>query len=391
MVVDDRLIAAAGRNDKLHERVRLPLNPIEAPRALLKVKPNDWSAQDESAEDGGEGPMLKPSGTASAALDPFAWDSSSPYSLLRRQVMADNAVALPTLDDAWLKLRWAEQNYGVLSREIKALDERNAHRISVEVDRDAGEYVFRVHDLPDLDPTWGLRIGDCLHNARCALDYLMVSLVALGTGRKPQEIDDIEFPVWPTSKQFNSDIGNWKKPEYQMLAGWLARAEELQPYNAGNPSIWGWSEDGFGEESMPRLPLGLDRLNHLDNIDKHRCVLRPWHGPKLWGGSLGAPPEFRFTGSSRPMDPLVEGAEAGRVRYETPLPFDWVPDQVDMKRNFPIQVSFAEPSIDKSVVRILAWCLWSARATLEIFEPVFTHRKPPLLVTASLAPPTAAG
>jgi hypothetical protein len=60
-----------------------------------------------------------------------------------------------------------------------------------------------------------------------------------------------------------------------------------------------------------------------------------------------------------------------------------------MKRNFPIQLSFNEPSIDKGVVRIMAWCLWSARATLQIFEPVFSARKPPLLVTASLPPPPA--
>jgi hypothetical protein len=71
------------------------------------------------------------------------------------------------------------------------------------------------------------------------------------------------------------------------------------------------------------------------------------------------------------------------------LPFEWVPDQAEMKRNYPIQVSFNEPSIDKSVVRILALCLWSARMTLEIFEPVFTQQKPPLLVTASLPQPSS--
>jgi hypothetical protein len=181
--------------------------------------------------------------------------------------VADAARALPTLDDPWLKLGWAEQNYAVLRPEIEAFERRDSHRVSFDVDRDKGEYVFRVHDLPGLDATWGLRIGDCLHNARCALDYLMVSLVALGTGRRPEDIDNIQFPVWPTPKQFNSAIAEWKKPEYQMLAGWLARAEELQPYHAGNPSIWGWPEDGLGEEAMPRLPqadgaIGSSSLHH---------------------------------------------------------------------------------------------------------------------------------
>lgn len=42
--------------------------------------------------------------------------------------------------------------------------------------------------------------------------------------------------------------------------------------------------------------------------------------------------------------------------------------------------------MDKSVIRILAYCLWAAEATLKIFEPVFTRQQPPLLVTASLPP-----
>jgi hypothetical protein len=298
--------------------------------------------------------------------------------------MADNARRLPTLDDAWLKLRWSEQIYAALRSEIEAVEQRASYRISVDVDRDAGEHVFRVHDLPELDATWGLRIGDCLHNARCALDYLMVRLITLATGEEPADVEGVQFPIYAEKSRFNGAIGEHKKNN--LLAGWLSRVEELQPFNVGNPSIWGWSEDGLGEEFMPRLPLGLDRLTRLDNIDKHRCILQPWSGPKLWGGSLSAPPDFKFTGGSRPMVPLTEGAETGRAKYETPFPAEWVPDQEDMKRNFPVQVSFSEPSLSKSVVHILAWCLWSARTTLLIFEPVFTQRKPPLLVTASLTP-----
>lgn len=84
------------------------------------------------------------------------------------------------------------------------------------------------------------------------------------------------------------------------------------------------------------------------------------------------------------MDPLTEGAVIARVQYAVPLPGPWEPDKADMKRNLPIQVSFSEPSFDKSVIRILAWCLWAVETTLRIFEPVFVSRRPPLLVTTSL-------
>jgi hypothetical protein len=292
--------------------------------------------------------------------------------------------ARPSLEDSWSKLRWAEAIYTSLRTEIEATEQQMSHRFTVEVDPSAGEYEFYVHDLPTLDPSWGLRIGDCVHNARCALDYLMVGLVALGTGRAPQDVEDVQFPIYKERNRFNGAIGELKKN--QILTGWLSRVEELQPFNAGNPSIWGWSEDGFGDEHMPPLPFGLDRLTTLDNIDKHRCILRPYIGPKLWGGSLDAPAEFKFIGGNVPMLPLTEGALVGSVRYETPLPSSWDPSQDDLRRNYPIQVSFNEPSIDKSVVRILSYCLWAAGAALRIFEPVFKRRQPPLLVTTSLPP-----
>jgi hypothetical protein len=290
----------------------------------------------------------------------------------------------PSLEDEWLKLHWASSIYSSLRKEIETVEQRKSHRFTVQVDSDSGEYTFYVHDLPELEPSWGLRIGDCLHSARCALDYLMVGLVALGTGKKPQDVEEVQFPIYQNRNRFNGAIGELKKN--QLLTGWLARVEELQPYNAGNPSIWGWSEDGLGDESMPRLPFGLDRLTILDNIDKHRCILHPYNGTKLWGRSLDAPPGFRFLSGNQSMEPLSEGSLIGRVRYETPLPQAWEPTQEDLERNYPIQVSFNEPSLDKSVVHILAWCLWAVQATLMIFGPVFERRSPPLLVTASLPP-----
>lgn len=227
----------------------------------------------------------------------------------------------PSLEDAWMKLGWAQSIYASLRAEIEAVEQQKSHRFTVEIDSATGEYSFYIHDLPLMASTWGLRIGDCVHNARCALDYLMVGLVALGRSKSPEEIEDVQFPIYKERNRFNGAIGDLKKD--LILSGWLSRVEELQPYNAGNPSIWGWSEHGLGSEHMPPLPYGLDRLTTLDNIDKHRCILHPFVGPRLWGGSLDAPPGFKFVGGSTPMEPLKEGALVGRVRFETPLLRSW--------------------------------------------------------------------
>ena len=290
----------------------------------------------------------------------------------------------PTLQDARSKLRWATSIFSSLRSEIDELEQLDGHRYTTSVDADSGEYTFYIHDLPGLNHTWGLRIGDCLHSARCALDYLMVGLVAMGTGAAPQDVGDVQFPVYSKKSQFNGAMGELRKNE--ILAGWLNRVEELQPYNAGNPSIWGWSDHGLGGESMPRLPLGLDRLTVLDNVDKHRCILHPYIGPKFWTSSLELPSGFTQLSGNQPMVPLEEGSVVGRVTFETPLPRAWEPEQEDLKRKYPIQVSFNEPSISKSVIHIIAWCLWAVEATLHIFSPVFEHKSPPRLVTASLPP-----
>ena len=128
---------------------------------------------------------------------------------------------------------------------------------------------------------------------------------------------------------------------------------------------FGRSADGLGSEHMPPLPYGLDRLTTLDNIDKHRCLLHPFVGPKFWASSLDAPPGFKFTVGSTPMVALEEGSLVGTVRFQTPLPRSWEPTQDDLMRNYPIQVSFDEPSIDKSVIRILAYCLPGGRSNAE--------------------------
>ena len=50
---------------------------------------------------------------------------------------------------------------------------------------------IHVHGLKAGDPEWALRIGDCLRNARTALDYLMGRLVCVAAGKGPMDIDDV--------------------------------------------------------------------------------------------------------------------------------------------------------------------------------------------------------
>src|SRR6266516_3443691 len=94
-----------------------------------------------------------------------------------------------TLDEAWAKLDWAKKNFKTLQTEIETFEQADKHTIECQVDADAGKYTFYVRGLDAPDPEWGLRFGDCIHNARTALDYLIVRLVALVSGQTPADID----------------------------------------------------------------------------------------------------------------------------------------------------------------------------------------------------------
>lgn len=284
-----------------------------------------------------------------------------------------------SLDDAWDKLRWANQHFDVLRSQIEPFEQRDSHSIRVEADPDAGKYEFYITGLEVPDPDWGLMIGDCLHNARTALDYVMVRLWALVTGQDPQDVDRVQFPIYNDPKTFASATGELRKE--LAFSGYLAHIEALQPFNSWNPSVW-----GFGDDATPAsLPHALDRLSLLDNIDKHRVVHATWNGVRFWGGSSvfrDAPASFRGIASSTTIDPLEDGAEVGHCFFEAPLPGEWTPTEVQMKGYFPIQVAFPDPSPVKGVLEILPWCLSGVDAVLAIFAPVFQHGMPPLPVTA---------
>jgi hypothetical protein len=146
----------------------------------------------------------------------------------------------PSLDDAFDKLSRAKHHFETLRREIVPLEQRDTYTIGFEVDADAGKYTFYVHGLDATPkPDWGLVVGDCLHNARTALDYLAVRLIALVTFQDPRFIEAIQFPIYDDPGKFKSSAPVAEMRKHASFSGYLARIEELQPFNRGNASLWG--------------------------------------------------------------------------------------------------------------------------------------------------------
>jgi hypothetical protein len=246
-------------------------------------------------------------------------------------------------------------------------------------------------------PSWGLVIGDCIHNARTALDYVAVRLWALTTGTTPDEVD-VSFPIRSVGTKpddtdadiqkafadaragFKSSTAKFR--EQPGFSGYLTTIEQLQPFNFDNPSIW-----GAGRFAV--LPTALDRLSRLDNLDKHRVPHATWTSLRLFKGAPAiqefAPDDFECHGSSTTYGPLENDAQVATCSFKTPLPREWKPDEMDMQRCFPLQVSFGDHPLFQGVMEVLGMCLWGVGAVLTIFNPVFGG-EPPLPVTTIAEP-----
>jgi hypothetical protein len=137
------------------------------------------------------------------------------------------------------------------------------------------------------------------------------------------------------------------------------------------------------------LPNALDRLSRLDNIDKHRVPHAAWATFNVhFAPSVNnfAPRAFKVNEASTTLGPLENDAEIGRLTFYTPLPSEWEPTDMDVKRCFPLQVALGEPRLFQGALEELAFCLWGVEAVLTIFNPVFERGQPPLPVTAIAEP-----
>lgn len=309
------------------------------------------------------------------------------------------------LADAREKLRWAEHHMEILRANIEAFEQRDSHSITVDIDSDAGEYVFRVQNLEVRDPEWRIIIGDCVHNARTALDYVAVRLWAHVTGRDPSDIEDIQFPIVSPKirpgatdadiqKAWTAARDSFKTPATKFakepsFSGYLTTIEQLQPFNRSNPSIWGLESHAGGARTLryAALPRALDRLSRLDNVDKHRVphavIAAVDFTPGTRDESLSVPADFEVISTDGVYaGPLEDGTQIEAIRFKTPLPHEWHPLDVDMKSAFPVHVLIDEPIAMASAPEVLDLCLWGVGAVITIFDPVFTEAKPPLPVTA---------
>lgn len=290
------------------------------------------------------------------------------------------ATAIPTSEGCDGKLRRAKTHLKTLDDEIATVRSLHKHTIFVEDDPSTSEYVFKVRGPEPTNPDWGYVAGDCIHNLRSALDHLVFQLAILNLGRDltPEEAHSCMFPIYTDPDKFKrTGQGRLRL----LRPGEQTRITELQPFNAGDPSLWTPGPAHRLPGTPASLPVLLGRLEEFDVIDKHRFVQATWRAAEWFNAE---PPPIQHAASSIFTGALENDAEVGRWRYYQPRPE--LPSDMDMDRYFPIGVALGEPPYMGSAVEQLTWLSETVEVVIGIFRPCITDGLPALPLSAILEP-----
>jgi hypothetical protein len=182
-----------------------------------------------------------------------------------------------------------------LAQEVERFLAAGPYRLEQQ-EESSGDLVIRVRVLAEPPVEWSVIIGDAVHNARSALDYLAYALVEQNAGTADERT---YFPIGDKRVGYGDKLRSGLRGASKESRD-AVRA--LQPWRGGDDQLW--------------------RLHRLDIIDKHRLLVPV--GAAHRGVALGM--TFAGFGDGGPIEmptveifpkdrqyPLQDGAEVFRI------------------------------------------------------------------------------
>lgn len=215
--------------------------------------------------------------------------------------------------ECWHKIGRAEVHLDTVAKQIAAFLASNPYSVFKEHNSEQGKCFFRLKILRDIDQiNWSLIAGDCVHNARSALDYIAWRLAG-------SDLNDRRtiFPIYIDETIFRNAF--WKVGRMHKDA--LAEIAKLQPYTRRNP----------------KLEL-LWFLQELDARDKHKLLTMTkgmTHGASFGYIEVGEVSSIRLH-----HDALNDGA----IVAEVDVPIGTPESKVKVQGDFIFDVMF-EPGV----------------------------------------------
>jgi hypothetical protein len=242
------------------------------------------------------------------------------------------------LEEAWLKLARGREHLDTLDAEFRRFHDQPFYTVVSEYDSDKAKYLARFKILRSIPQhRWGLILGDAVHNARTALDYIAWRLA----GSDPTDFATL-FPICNHTAKFKSSERRLERMHPEVVA--IIR--DLQPYKRPDPNhsiIW--------------------LLEELDAKDKHKLIAMTQSVTRVHS--------FRGKGDILiPYAAVEQPIEHNAILAESTDP------NVEMEFELASKVIFdrivlSAASGDYSVIRLVTEAFWAVETAIRFFERIF--------------------
>ena len=209
------------------------------------------------------------------------------------------------LAQCWLKIGRAEEHAKSVTEEIVAWKKTKPYTITSHRKPNLGHHRLVIHfDSTLARDRWALICGDCIHNLRSALDYLIYAIAVHESGLNPPPDDRrLQFPIADDAAGFSRQV--WRIQSLSPAVRTII--ESVQPYN----------------RSHHFLTSLLGTIRDFDDSDKHRLLNIAVHGQQTGHLDLGIPFPSRLVG---PIEwntgELTDGAELASFTVQPPTTAD---------------------------------------------------------------------
>jgi hypothetical protein len=251
---------------------------------------------------------------------------------------------------ARLKIDRASHHLDIYKNQVRPFLDSKPYPVATKFNVNRTECRFNISitkPLPQND--WGLLIGDCVHNARAALDHLVWELAETFSGPIPND-RDTQFPIYDVPDPRQSFCHRAGRRISRLPVYAKALIEQLQPYNALNP-----------REHL------LWMLRDIDDTDKHKLIPVVAAAVQQPGAAWPGGP-LQIIDGDFIYGPFINGAEVGFLRFAVP-----VPTEVKVESYFSIVETLGNspPYIDSR--HLLDRILYYVTRVVDVFENFPDH------------------
>jgi hypothetical protein len=168
------------------------------------------------------------------------------------------------LDEARLKLRRGKEHLYVLEAETRKFWDSDPYTLVHERNGQDFPNLLRFKlTQPIPYHTWGLILGDAVHNVRSALDYIVWRLA----GSHLEDRTSM-FPIYAIEDNWKNT--QWRFKEWPIHPGALAYIQSLQPYARPDPKrakLWILQEfDARDKHKLIATTQSIARASHIGGV-----------------------------------------------------------------------------------------------------------------------------